>query len=160
MDELPTTANGVLAMMANTSVEIDIFSDQVIQSVKNGEVDPLKVLIQMKAMDRASERITKEIKENCMNAAEKYPGNSFEFMGNTIAKGSVHTSYDYSACKDPLWNDLDKMIKSLTEQKKAREGILQKLDKPYSELNEETGEVSKILPAIKKETPGLKVTIK
>jgi len=46
MNDLPITANGVLAMMASTSTEIDVFSDSVIESVKSGNENPIKVLIQ------------------------------------------------------------------------------------------------------------------
>jgi len=160
MHELPTTANEVLSLMANTSTEIDLFSDQVIESVKNGEVDPLKVLVQMKALEKASGRITKEIKDNCMNAADKYPGNSFEFMGNTIQKLDVHTEYDFKACEDSEWFRLDNLITDLKSKQKVRERFLRSLGEPTTILDESSGEITKIYPPIKKTTTGLKLTIR
>lgn len=160
MNELPITANGVLAMMASTSTEIDVFSDSVIESVKSGNKNPIKVLIQLKAMDKASERIQKEIKENYMTEAGKYPGTSFEFMGNKIDKQDVSTTYDYTVCQDPEWTRLNLLITEAKEQLKARETFLKTLQKPLTEVDEDTGAISKIHPPSKKSVPGLKVSIK
>lgn len=160
MNNLPTTANGVLALMANTSTEIDVFSDQVIESVKSGESNPLKVLVQMKAMERCTDRITKEIKENCMTAADQYPGTEFEYLGNKIVKGDVYTAYDFTVCEDPEWNRLNEILTETKKQMKDREAFLKSLKQPVSLLDEGTGEVNKVHPAKKTSTPGLKVTIK
>src|SRR6187397_3382276 len=99
MDNLPTTAIGVMGLMAQTSTQIDVFSDQVIESVKRGEVSPIETQLRIKAMEKAFERILKEIKDNVLTEADKYPGTEFEFMGNKIQKGSVSTLYDYAQCK-------------------------------------------------------------
>lgn len=160
MDNLPTTATGVLSMMGSTSTDIDFFSDSIIASVKNGEENAIKVLVQMKAMDRASERIQKEIKENYMLEAYLYPGKSFDYMGNNIQKVDVRTEYDFSACEDPEWNRLENTIKSLKALQKQRESFLRGSGEPFTILNEETGEVNKVYPPIKKTTPGLKVNLK
>ena len=160
MNQLPTTANGVLAMMANTSTEIDVFSDQVIESVRLGEVNPLKVLVQMKAMEKCTDRITKEIKENCMTASDAYPDTEFEFMGNKITKGDVYTAYDFTVCNDNEWNRLNEILIETKRQMKDREAFLKTIKQPTSLLDEGTGEVNTVHPPEKKSVPGLKVTIK
>lgn len=160
MDNLPTSPMGVLSMMANTQTSIDYFSDSVIALVKNGEENAIKVLVQMKAMERATERITKEIKDNCMREADLYPGTSFEYLGNTIQKVDVRTEYDFTACEDPEWNRLENTIKSLKVLQKQRESFLRGSGEPFAILNEETGEVNKVYPPIKKSTQGLKVNIR
>ena len=146
--------------MASTSTEVDVFSDSVIESVKSGNENPIKVLIQLKAMDKASERIQKEIKDNYMREADLYPGTSFEFMGNTVQKIDVRTEYDFTACEDPEWNRLESTIKNLKAMQKQRETFLRGSGEPFTLLNEETGEIQRVYPPIKKTTPGLKVTIK
>lgn len=160
MSDLPEKATGVLEMMASTSTQIDVFSDEIIRSVKDGEADSLKVLVQLKAFDKCSERIQKEIEENYMTAADKYPGTSFEFMGNKIEKAELGTKYDYASCNDPIYAKLQKEVEDLDSRVKKREAFLKAIDTHFSLLDEETGEVCIIYPPKKKSTSGLKITIK
>ena len=160
MNELPTTAAGTLDLLANTQTEIDVFSDSVIKSVKDGEVSALKVLIQLRAMDRASKRILKEIEQDYITEADKHPGSRFEFMGNAIEKAELGTKYDYGHCCDPIYSRLLQILESAQRQIKDRETFLKAIKTPINIVDEETGEVCRVLPPLKTSTTGLKVTIK
>jgi len=159
-DQLPTTATGVLHLFANTSTEVDHFSDQVITAVKEGNESPLKVLIQLKAMERASERIRKEIMVNALTEAEKFPGTKFEFLGNDIEKAEFGTKYDYASSGDPVYNQRLKILEDAAAQLKERETFLRAVKEPFNLLDEGTGEVSIITPPHKKSTSGLKIIIR
>ncbi len=159
-DQLPTTATAVLSLMASTSTEVDIFSDQIIESVKEGNESAIKVLIQMTAISKVVERVKKEIKDNYLTESEKYEGNSFTYLGNVIQKGDVKTDYFYDKCNDPEWSRLEKEILKLSGDQKDREKFLRSLKEPIELLDKDTAEVTTIYPAIKKSTPGLKVSIK
>ncbi len=98
MNQLPQSPTELLTLMASTSTQIDVFSDGVIESVQAGEINPLTVLIQLRAMAKASERILKEINSNIMTEAGKYPENEFEYQGNKITKAEHGTKYEYSKC--------------------------------------------------------------
>ena len=160
MNELPTTAAGTLNLLANTQTEIDVFSDSVIRSVKDGEVSAIKVLIQLKAMERATGRILNEIKENYLNEADKYPGNKFDYMGNQVEKAELGTKYDYIHCGDPVYRFYLQQVDSATKSLKDREIFLKALKEPITIVDEMTGEVVTIVPPLKSSTSGLKVTIK
>lgn len=159
MSNLPEKATGVLSQFATTSTSIDVFSDQVIESVKQGEVDPLAVYTQIKAFVKASERILKEISDNVLTAADKYPGNEFEYMGNKMQKGSVYTTYDFTACHDAEWEQFKATETQAADRRKERETFLKALTKPLDYINDD-GEAVTIYPPTKKETPGIKLTIK
>lgn len=148
-----------MGLMAQTSTQIDVFSDQVIQSVKEGEANPIKIQLTIKAMEKAFERILKEIKENVLTAAEKYPGNEFEFEGNKIQKCSVRTDYDFSVCNDPDWNQFKASETQAADRRKEREATLKTLQKPLNAISDD-GESIIINPPTKKETPGIKIFIK
>lgn len=150
----------LLSIMANTSTEIDVFSDGIIKSVDEGEMNPLHVLIQLRAMEKASDRILKAIKENMLNEADKYPGTSFEFMGNKIEKAELGTKYDYSKCNHPKWNELTAEINELKKELLETESFLKAIKSPLEIFNSETGETSIITVPIKTSTYGLKVTIR
>jgi hypothetical protein len=160
MEIYPSSPRELLTMMASTSTQIDVFSDGVIQSVKEGEINPLTVLIQLRAMEQASQRILKEIHENIMSEANKYPGKSFEFMGNQVTKAEHGTKYDYSACNDPILADLLEDQQIIDAKVKDRQDRLKAQTTPETMINHKTGEVVTINPPVKKSKSGLNVSIK
>lgn len=160
MEQLPQNPTELLTLMASTSTQIDVFSDGVIESVQRGEINPLTVLIQLRAMQKATDRILKEIQPNLMSEADKYPEREFEFMGNKISKTEHGTKYDYSNCGDPVYQQRLKIAQEADAQLKERENFLKAVKAPFSLLDEGTGEVSVISPPTKKSTSGLNVSIK
>src|SRR6187200_1847526 len=97
--EGPSSPSAVLNLLASTSHQIEAFSSSIINEVKNGELSPLRVLVQLRAQERATKQILDAIKENIITEAEKYPGKDFELWGNTLSKEDVKTEYDYTVCK-------------------------------------------------------------
>lgn len=145
--------------MASTSTQIDVFSDGIIESVKQGEADPIQVLIQLRAMEKATERIIKEIRENFLTAADKYPGTTFEFQGNKIEKTEA-ARYDFSKCGDRVWETRKSILDGNAELLKERETYLKAITAPKKEIDMDTGEIYDVLPPTKSGTPTLKITIR
>jgi len=160
MNELPATAAGMLNVLANTQTEIDHVSDSVIKSVKDGEVSAIKVLIQLRAMERATGRILTEIKENYLTESDKYPGNQFDFMGNKVEKAELGTKYNFEHCGDPVWMHYSQAALAANNSLKDREAFLKALKEPITIVDEQSGEICTIVPPLKTSTSGLKVTIR
>lgn len=160
MNEIPNTAIGVTRMLPTTQTQIDVFSDGVIQSVKEGEANPLEVLVMCKAFEKANERILKEIRDNFIIEANKYPEKSFEFNGAKLTKAEVGTKYDYTHCNDSVYNDRKKIVDEATKQLKEREEFLKSLKEPITVVDEGSGEVITIRPPLKTSTSSLTVSIK
>lgn len=157
---LPTRAIGVLEMFSTSRAGVDMFSDQLIEDVQRGDLDPLKLRVWIKTIETIIDRVNKETLINQMTAAEKYPENSFEFSGATIQKAELGTTYDFGICNDPVHKSLTEISKHASKQLKEREEFLKSLKSPMTILDEGTGEVSKITPPLKKSTSALKVTIR
>lgn len=149
---------GTLRLFAETQTQIDVFSDQIIESVKQGEASPLEVLKFFKAFERVAERVKKEIHENAMNEADKYSEKSFMIHGVKFEKAELGTKYDYSACGDPVWNELTEQSEALSKRIKKREEWLKTMG-GHENIVTGDGEVVTIYPPIKKSTSGLKITI-
>lgn len=150
----------LLSLMASTSVQIDFFSDSIIQSVKEGEVNPLDVCIQLKAMELATDRIRKEIHENLMNEVNKFPEKEFEWRGNKISKAEHGTKYDYSKCGDPDLTIYLESKEKIDMGIKDRETFLKALKEPIEVLHSLTGEVHLLTPPTKKSKSGINVSIR
>lgn len=156
----PESPRELLTMMASTQTQIDVFSDGVIESVQRGEINPLTVLIQLKAMEKAAERILKEIKPNLLKEADLYAEKEFEFHGNKITKTEQGTKYDYSKCNDTEWELYNHKKESAEASMKERETFLKTLQKPIDVVDKLTGEVITLHPPTKKSTSGLNVSIR
>lgn len=160
MDNLPSTAMGAARLLPTTQTQIDAFSDQLIRSVKDGECNPIEVLIILKAFAKASERTLKEIQENFVTEAAKYPEKTFDFNGVKITKSEVGTKYNYSICGDLIYNDRLKISNEAEKQLKEREEFLKALREPITVVDEGSGEVIKIIPPSKTSTTSLTVSIR
>ncbi len=160
MNQLPSTAVGTIRLLAATQTEVDIFSDAVIQSIKEGHTDPLEVLVYLKAFEKVSERIIKETKQNQLTAAELYTEVNFKAFGADISKADTGTKYDYSVCNDPVWNHRSKIAEEAKSQLSERETFLKTLKTSMTIVDDESGGIVTISPPKKAANPGLKVFIK
>ena len=154
------TPTSVINLLPSTSDEMNRFANNVIQAVKNGEENPLQMLVQIRAMEKAFKIITEKIKENYLTESEKYPGDKFDFKGNQIQKGDVHTEYDYTVSGDPIWEQRKTILDMAKSQLNEREEFLRALREPITIIDDESGEIATVRPPLKKTTPGLKITIK
>ena len=157
MEHTPETPVQLLTLMANTSTQITVFSDGVIEAVQGGEIPALTVLVQLKAMETASERIRKEIRPNMLNEIDKQP-DTFEYLGNKITKAEHGTKYEFETCNHPGWNDLTKIINNAIEQRKEIEATLKTLKAPTTLVFED--EIVTVNPPIKKSTSGINISIR
>lgn len=159
MNELPATAMGALRSLASTQVQVDVFSDQVIESVRSGEVDPLEVLVQIRAFEKSAERIVKELRDNFVTAASKH-GGPFVLNGNKIEVSEAGVSYDYAATGDPVWSQCDAIANTAIERRKEREAFLRAIKEPVTIVDEGSGEIVKVMPPPKRSTTTVKVSIR
>lgn len=160
MNELPTNATGVLNLFSTSRTGIDVFSDQIIEAVKEGEINPLQVRIWIKTMEEIIERVKKETAANQLTEADKWAEQRFEYLGATIEKADVKTEYDYSVCKDSEFELLEVALNVAKEALDNRKAFLKTLKAPLSIADKVTGELMDINPPLKKSTPGLKVSIR
>jgi len=159
-NELPTTAMGAIRLLANTQTQIDVMSDQIIEAVKEGEANPIEVVMIMKAFEKVSERVQKEIKENVLTEASKYPENSFELFGNKVEKAELGTKYSYANCGDPVYMRRTQILAEAQEQVKERETFLKAIKQPITIIDDESGEIVTVQAPVKTSTTGIKITIR
>lgn len=160
MNEIPTTAIGVLRLLTNTQSQVDVMSSLIIESVKNGEVNPIEVLVILKAFAKVSERVIDEIQDDFVKEGNLYPEKTFELFGAKIEKTEVGTKYIYDNCEDPIYKSRLEISDESAKQLKERQDFLKGLKEPMNIVIEETGEVVRVRPPAKTSTTSLKVTIR
>ena len=134
-----------IKQLPETKAEIDNFLFQIKTSFLGGYENPLKLWIQFKAFETLLKSINKDedIKDSVLNEAMKYTGTTFEAFNAQVQIKEASPKWDYH--NDSVLLECEKIINECTEKKKAREKMLQSLDKPV--YDEDTGE--QIIPAIK-----------
>jgi hypothetical protein len=160
MSELPNSPAGLMHLMPSKAEEIKTFAAGIIRSVQDGNENPLDVMLQIRAMEKAFEEIKTRIKDNVNTEADKYPGVTFNYRGVELAKGDVHTAYDYTVCGDTIYERLKVDADAANVKLKERESFLKAIKEPMPIVDEMTGEVVTIRPPLKKSTPGVKFFIR
>jgi hypothetical protein len=150
----------LLMLAPSTATSINVFSDGIIEAIKCGELNPLDVAIQLKAMELASDRIRKETKVELLNEVSKYPESKFTYNGNTITKAEHGTKYDFSKCGDTMLIDLEAKLAELQKEVDDRKTFLKAIKAPLEVFNSITGEVSFIVPPTKTSQSGINISIK
>ena len=158
---LPDTPMSVLELFSTSKEKNIQFANAIIDDVKGGVSDPLRVLVLAKSIISIMESVIDNTKTEQANAAEKYGRGPFEVAGATMEVVPVKTEYDYSVCNHPKLKEYERnlaMAKADLDVLKAHLKTTYEIG--YHFVDPDSGEFFHVLPPIKKQTMGVKVTIK
>jgi hypothetical protein len=126
------TALATISNLPSNKEQVKVFSRMLKDEILANNTDPLKTLVQLKFIEKTIADILKDeeldyhfLKEFLLyDKDEKIIVNGAE-----LRAGETGVKYKYEDSGDPVWFDLEKQIKELTEKKKEREKFLQNI--PY-----------------------------
>lgn len=132
----------------------------LVTKVVEGEADPIQVFSTVKALVECLTIFlkNKDVVDSTIAACERYGKTGALYNGANLCVAEVGVKYDYSACNDPEWDDLSKQRAELDAKIKARETFLRGIPREATILNEDTGEITKVVPPIKTSSTSVKVT--
>lgn len=159
MSHLPDNPMSMLRLMPARVKEVATFAKGIIQSVKNGDANPLEALVMMRALQLLSKEVIDQIEENILNEANRYNEKTIEIYGAKIDKCDVKTEYLYETSGDSQWEELDAEIKGLTERRKEREEFLRAIKDPIIIVNK-YGVEEIVKPPVKRTKEGVRVYLK
>lgn len=146
------TAINYITVLPSTKGQIQQFSSDAIESVLDGDYDPLKIEIQLKAMEEVIKTVRAGIREAVLTETDKY--NGVMETDQVLVKVVESGRYDYS--EDSVWNDLKSVEDNQAKQRKERETFLKALKNPVADP--ESGEL--INPPVKKFITQLRIMFK
>ena len=151
----------IVALFQTNKEQRQSFASQVIQSVTEGNVNPLNVHLQLKAMEDIIEIIKSDpkYKETVLTTAETN-GKSFEYQNAKIDIREVGTKYDFSKCNDSLYSELEAQQATLKDKIKQRADFLKKAPIEGTNIVDMFGEVVTVYPPAKSSTTSIIVTFK
>lgn len=159
MNELPTTAIGVFRQLSVSNQGIKTFSNQLIESVKQGNVNPLELKALLRALAEIVKTVDEGTKENQLSEVNKYSEKRFEAFGIEFEKADVGVTYDYTVCGDPVHERLEVDLARTKDELENRRKFLRLLKEPCQILTGD-GEVVTLKPPVKKGSEGFKTYIK
>ena len=148
-----------LSLFETTKAQRQDFAQSVINSLKEGLTDPLKVHLQVKCLEDIVKQLTThpEYKDLTLEEASKH-GKSFELHNAKFEIKEAGVKYDYSNCGDPVYNELAQKMAELEKEIKDRQAFL-KAVKPGTEILVED-EIVVLYPPIKTSTTSITLNLK
>jgi hypothetical protein len=156
------TTTSILALFQTNKEERQSFALDLVSKIENGEVDPLKIHLQIKCMEDIIKLLNDNTiyKKAVLEAAEKFPEKSFTFMNAKIEKKEVGVKYNFENCADPIYKMLEQQTESLKDDLKKRGDLLKTVPAKGMELVMADGEVVTVYPPSKSSTTSIAVTLK
>jgi hypothetical protein len=159
MQQELTTTN-ILSLFQTSKEERATFVQDVITRIEEGAADPLKVHLQIKAMEDIVKGLNgDELYKACLLSTAEKNGRKFNFLNAEFSIKEAGTKYDYSHCGDVELLRLHVQAESLAIQIKERQEFLKKC-KPGTTIVDTDGEVITLYPPIKSSTTTVAVTLK
>lgn len=124
------TTLSVINLLPSGKEQIKSFVQAIKSEILADEVDPLKILVQLKYAEKTISEILKdeEIDRHFLNEHSKYDKREDVVInGAKLSQSEVGVKYFYEDCGDPTWDYLNEKIKELNEKRKEREKFLQNI---------------------------------
>ena len=133
-----------------TKRDIEALSIDLLNPVLEGEVDPVSHAVKLKAMQETIKRTLDDdrMKDAVLSEIEKY-GKERSWNGATVKIKETGVSYDHSNCNDPVYARLIEERMLLDAKIKEREAFLKTVPDNTTVIDDETGEIYTIHPAIR-----------
>lgn len=168
-NELTTT--NILSLFETTKEQRTSFVQDIVQRLRDEQVDPLKVHTQVKAMEEIINSLTNRTEKTNKNftlaidyhkmlldAAEKN-GKKFQMFNAEFSVKEVGTAYDWSKCEDVELIEMLAKQDELKEKIKAKQDFLKTV--PISGIDIRIGdELVTVYPPAKSSTTSVFVTLK
>ena len=158
MSNQPDLRDVVYYGTAVTKESIKEQSINLLKDLDEGHITPLQLAAQLKLIEDIITNVKEELRQRVLAEQDKYGKERMSYHGATFDIKEAGVKYDYSKCQDEIWNDIDKHIQELTEQRKEREAFLKTLKDRFTYVDESTGEIVTIYPPQRKSTTTYSIT--
>ena len=131
----------------------------IIELIDEGHLKATQVALNVKSISDLFDELKDQLRGRVLDELNAYTkGEEITLFGATFEVIEAGTKYDYTGCNDAEYNDLTSAINELTAKRKEREKFLRGIKNATTIVNEETGEVVRILPPVKTSTTTYKTT--
>lgn len=149
---------------SNLSKEtMQIQSNALIQSIVEGEIDPLQAVAKIRFLSDALNTALKDdrVKDAVLSEIDKNGGKEATAFGVKFTQKEMGVSYDYTVCGDPEYDRLAAEMEDLKARMKDREKFLMGIPaEGLPMVDQETGDCYKIIRPLRRASLNYSVTFK
>jgi len=135
-------------------------SMDMVNQVQDGNVSAIDALVYVKKALEIFGEAEKNLRPLAESQYHLSKGEKQIVHSVEITEAETGVRYDYAACEDLIWNQLNMKAQVLENQKKEREAFLKTVSRTMITGDSETGESWEIHPPIRSGKMGLKLSIK
>lgn len=153
----------ILSLFDTTKEQRQSFVMGVIDSLRAGRAEALKVHVHVKCMEEIIKLLNTNTiyKSSVLEAAEAFGEKSFLFNNAKVEIKEVGTKYDFSKTGDVTLDSLYAQQAKIDADIKARETMLKSVsEKGMIVTDEQTGETFTVYPPAKSSTTSVAITLK
>ena len=150
----------VNAQESLTKTKVAEFAAKLIQLNNDGHVDTLTALARLEFLSQIIDQVKSNYRTAAIDELELYGAEAksgITRFGVTFKQKETAVKYDFS--QTPTWMEIESKIENLKETQKALEIQLKGLSKPMTILDEQTGELTVMNPAIKSSKTTVEITL-
>jgi hypothetical protein len=143
-----------------TKTKVAEFAAKLIQLNTDGHVDTLTALARLEFLSQIIDQVKTSYRSAAVDELELYGPEAktgVTRFGVTFKQKETAVKYDFS--QTPMWNQMEAEIESVKTAQKALESQLKGLTKSMSLLDESTGEINVMNPAIKSSKTTVEITL-
>jgi len=147
-----------IGILLPTKENISDVSMNIIDKVRNGEMEPLELIAQLAAIEKVCEFVRTGIESNVLTELDKSQGKA-EILGAKIEKKEVGIRWDYSASE--AWKAIKTREEKIVEDRKAIEKIAQNIPdgQQLSYTDTSTGETLSVIRGNKSSKTSFAITL-
>lgn len=143
-----------------TKTKVADFAAKLIQLNTDGHVDTLTALARLEFLAQIIDQVKTNYRTTAVDELDLYGPEAktgVTRFGVTFKQKETAVKYDFT--KTEMWNAMEAEIESLKNGQKALEAQLKGLTKSMSVLDESTGEITVMNPAIKSSKTTVEITL-
>lgn len=148
-NHLTKIIEGVESALSLKQSDFGIVATHYFELMKNGEVDEIDLYISLKKLEKFIETALPFVKDKI---DETKLSTAYKKHHVSLQTQQGRPTWDYSNCGDVVYRDLSLTAKETAAELKEREKFLQSITIPRQLVDEETGEVVTLSPAVKRQS--------
>jgi hypothetical protein len=144
-----------------TKQGISELSEKLVSAVIDGDDDPIAQVVKLRSASDAIKKALDDdrVRESVITEVERNGGER-TWQGVSVKVKETGARYDYSVCGDPVMKRFSEEMARLDAAVKERESFLKNVPSGTLFVDDETGEVYELRPALKRAKESFVVTFK
>lgn len=160
MQEKKSELSTLKTVLESGKKDIAVLAAKTAKAIREeGTQDALKEAIKAKRAAEYFAQVGKELGDAALAEAAKHGSKTFSIIGCEVQIKAVSTQWDYSNCNDAELVELERKFSIAKAALEARQKFLQALPSSITTVDEESGDVNTVHPAVKKQKEGISLTI-